>query len=65
MPWTIERSDDQISWKNMVSFVGSELARRAFDLELIVKNGKYVRLLAPDGQVQERACTEKLPDSGP
>jgi len=63
--WKIERSDDGVEWKESASFFWADLAQRAFDLELVLRKAKYVRLLAPDGRVQERACPGKLQKRDP
>jgi len=60
MLWILERSDDGLTWRRAATFLWSELAYAAFDAELVFRKAKFVRLVAPDGTVHERACTDKL-----
>lgn len=60
MSWTIEGSDDRFNWSEIVSFNGAVLAAAAFDFELILEKWLWIRLVAPDGTIQERARTRTL-----
>ncbi len=57
--WTVEQSSDGETWHVVASFGLSWLAHWAFDAELnIAKRFKRIRLLSPDGVVEERAVVE-------
>lgn len=59
MRWKIEGSDDRVYWEGIASFHSAEIAQRVFDLELVLIKRTYLRLVDPNGVVQERAKNER------
>lgn len=53
--WTVEASEDGSVWIELVSLHSPDLARAVFDTELLTEKKPFIRLLAPDGTIQERA----------
>lgn len=56
--WRVEGSGDGVIWTELVSFYGAELAQATFDAELGMNNYDWIRLVSPDGRIEEKAYTK-------
>lgn len=53
--WRVEKSDDGVIWEEIASFFNGPIARSVFDTELGWEHHRHIRLVAPDGTIEERA----------
>jgi hypothetical protein len=58
--WRVERSMDGSIWDELVAFFGAPPALGVFRFELERERFPFIRLVAPDGTVEERARIESL-----
>lgn len=57
--WKIEGSQDRFNWKEIASFHSQPIAQGVFDVELALEGWLWIRLVDPNGTIQERALTRK------
>jgi hypothetical protein len=60
--WRIEKSSDGALWEEIISFFNGPIAQGVFDVELVFEKHRFIRLVRPDGTVEERAA---FPDRAP
>ena len=53
--WRVERSADGALWDEIAAFFGGSVALNVFHPELELARFPFIRLVAPDGVIQERA----------
>lgn len=59
--WRVEASRDGRAWDEVAAFFGADCALTTFDFELARERHAHLRLVSPDGVVEERAVLRHAP----